>query len=577
MASTVALFTGLTGLSVNARRLEVIGNNIANVNSYAFKSTRVVFAPTFSRDFSQGTLPSSTTGGSNPAQVGLGASFAGTQRNFNNGPISNTGINTDLAVEGDGFFVVARGDERFFTRAGSFQFNAENGLVTVGGERLQGYGVDENFNIVTGQVRDVNIPVGTLTLAEATRNVRFSGNLKASGPVATTGATIEFAATGITSGATLLTAVGGGGFADMDTITLTGAQRGGKTAPDAVFTVTASSTVDDLFRFLRDALGIVHEGGYVAGDPTGAPEPGSYTVGTDLVTLVGNFGSVNDITLTPSNLVVRDGSGAAKANPFTINKTASAEGESVRTTFIVHDSLGTALEVDLTMVLAARDDTGTYWRAFLHSAADTDDALHLELGVRTEPPTGPVPLLRFDTTGRLVSPTTVSLEMDRTGTGAASPLLVNLSFASGSDAVTAFAVDAPGAQSQIAAVFEDGSSLGVLTSFSVGVNGVISGGFSNGLTRTIGQIVLASFTNPEGLVDAGGNLFRIGPNSGSAVIGEPLTFGTGRIISGALELSNVDLSEEFINMILTSTGYSAASRVITTTDQLLQQLLLIGR
>jgi flagellar hook protein FlgE len=450
-------------------------------------------------------------------------------------------------------------------------------MVTVSGERLQGYGVDDAFNIVTGQLTNVTVPLGSLTIAEATRNVRFSGNLKANGDVATAGSSIEFAAAGIAAGTDLLTAIAGGtAFAVDDTITLTGAQRGGKEVPDAVFTVTAASTVDDYFRFLRDALGIVHDGGYVMGDPTGAPEPGSYTVGAGLVTLVGNLGTANDIVLNGSNIVVADSAGASKPNPFTITKTASADGESVRTTFNVHDSLGTPLQVDVTMVLAAKDANGTYWRAFLHSADDSDTALHLELGARAEPPTGPVPLLRFDTFGRLVSPATVSMEVDRAGTGAEDPLNVTLNFNAEGDAVTAFS-DGSTAKSVIAAVFEDGSRLGVLSSFSVGSNGVITGGFSNGLTRTLGQLALGKFTNPEGLVDSGNGLFRVGPNSGNAVITSPLEFGTGRVLGGALELSNVDLSEEFINMILTSTGYSAASRIITTTDQLIQQLLTIGR
>ena len=90
MASTTALFTGLSGLAANSRRLDVIGNNIANVNTIAFKSNRMIFAPTFSRNFSLGTAPSESIGGTNPGQIGLGVSIAGTQRNFNNGAITAT-------------------------------------------------------------------------------------------------------------------------------------------------------------------------------------------------------------------------------------------------------------------------------------------------------------------------------------------------------------------------------------------------------------------------------------------------------------------------------------------------------
>jgi flagellar hook protein FlgE len=131
--------------------------------------------------------------------------------------------------------------------------------------------------------------------------------------------------------------------------------------------------------------------------------------------------------------------------------------------------------------------------------------------------------------------------------------------------------------SSLAAVLQDGSPIGTLTTFSVGEEGIITGLFSNGLTRQVGQVALAQFANAEGLVDVGNNLFRVGPNSGEPIVTEAFTFGTGRVLSGALELSNVDLSEEFINMILASTGYSAASRVIQTTDELLDQLLILGR
>jgi flagellar hook protein FlgE len=123
----------------------------------------------------------------------------------------------------------------------------------------------------------------------------------------------------------------------------------------------------------------------------------------------------------------------------------------------------------------------------------------------------------------------------------------------------------------------DGAPFGTLTAFGVGADGVIVGAFDNGLTRPLGQVVLATFANQEGLVDEGSNNFRVGANSGPAILATPTQFGTGQIVGGALELSNVDLGQEFINMIQSSTGYSASSRVIRTTDELLQQLLVLGR
>ena len=148
-----------------------------------------------------------------------------------------------------------------------------------------------------------------------------------------------------------------------------------------------------------------------------------------------------------------------------------------------------------------------------------------------------------------------------------------MSFDNGTDAITALTDTV----STLASVFQDGSSIGTLGSFSIGEDGVINGAFTNGLTRQIGQLALAKFMNPEGLIDTGNNLFRVGPNSGPAIVTKAFEFGTGRILGGALELSNTDLSQEFIDMILASTGYSASSRVSTTTDELLDQLLLLGR
>src|SRR5690606_25122521 len=131
--------------------------------------------------------PGAVSGGSNPFQVGLGVNIAGTQRNFSVGSISATGDARDLAIEGNGFFVVDRGGERLFTRAGAFRQNLAGDLVTINGDRLLGYGVDANFNISAGTLAPINIPIGTLRIAEATQNVTFTGNLNANGEAATQG------------------------------------------------------------------------------------------------------------------------------------------------------------------------------------------------------------------------------------------------------------------------------------------------------------------------------------------------------------------------------------------------------
>jgi len=586
MASTTALFTGLSGLISNSRRLDVIGNNISNVNTTAFKSNRMQFTPTFSRNFTLGTAPGTNTGGTNPGQVGLGVTVAGTQRNFNNGAIGATGVATDVAIEGDGFFIVDVAGTRHFTRAGNFVRNPANELVTQSGARVMGFGVDEQFNVIEGDLVPLSVPVGTLTLAEASRNVIFNGNLNASGNVGTTGSvhtgrawftdaamTIPVDAnTDLTTTNIYMSDGAGGSILAFDsttnpkTITVSGVEKGGKDLGTKTFAFSATAvagtdangtTLGDFTDFLEDVLGLDNS---AVGSASNLGGNVTINAGGQLV-ITGNEGTVQDLGLETADFVVNT-PGAGSGQPLVLQKSGSANGESVRTSFVVYDSLGTPLTIDLTFTLQETSASGgTTWQFVAES--NDNDAVSRLIGLGE---------VTFDATGRFTNATNQSFSIVRTN-GAVSPLTVNMDFNSGTDSVSSLTDSA----SNLAAVFQDGSPIGTLSNFSIGEDGRISGSFTNGLTRTIGQVALAKFSNPEGLIDAGDNLFRTGPNSGTPLVAKPRDFGTGRLVGGALELSNVDLSQEFINMILASTGYSAASRVITTTDELINQLLVLGR
>jgi len=586
MASTTALFTGLSGLISNSRRLDVNGNNISNVNTTAFKSNRMQFTPTFSRNFTLGTAPGTNTGGTNPGQVGLGVTVAGTQRNFNNGAIGATGVATDVAIEGDGFFIVDVAGTRHFTRAGNFVRNPQNELVTQSGARVMGFGVDEQFNVIEGDLVPLSVPVGTLTLAEASRNVIFNGNLNASGSVGTTGSvhtgrawftdaamTIPVtAATDLTTTDIYMSDGAGGSVLAFDsstnpkTITISGVEKGGKDLGTKTFAFSATAvagtdangtTLGDFTDFIEDVLGLDNS---AVGSASNLGGNVTINAGGQLV-ITGNEGTVQDLGLETADFVVNT-PGAGSGQPLVLQKSGSANGESVRTSFVVYDSLGTPLTIDLTFTLQETSASGgTTWQFVAES--NDNDAVSRLIGLGE---------VTFDATGRFTNATNQSFSIVRTN-GAVSPLTVNMDFNSGTDSVSSLTDSA----SNLAAVFQDGSPIGTLSNFSIGEDGRISGSFTNGLTRTIGQVALAKFSNPEGLIDAGDNLFRTGPNSGTPLVAKPRDFGTGRLVGGALELSNVDLSQEFINMILASTGYSAASRVITTTDELINQLLVLGR
>ncbi len=148
-------------------------------------------------------------------------------------------------------------------------------------------------------------------------------------------------------------------------------------------------------------------------------------------------------------------------------------------------------------------------------------------------------------------------------------LPINLDFSG----VSALAQDPAHQGSTMEMSSQDGIQLGTLSGFSVGTDGTVVGSYDNGQTRTLSQIALATFNNPQGLTDQGGNMFTTGADSGVAIITAPETLGAGAIRSDSLEQSNVDLSSEFTNLIQASTGFSASSRVISTCDQLITDLL----
>jgi flagellar hook protein FlgE len=585
MPSTTALFTGLSGLTANSRNIDIIGNNIANVNTTAYKSNRLLFSTVFSRNFSLGSSPSGVSGGTNPFQVGLGVKIAGTQRNTTAGSVTATGDSRDLAIDGAGYFVVSHGGTEMYTRAGAFRNNQNNDLVSINGDRLRGFAVDQSFHLIPGKLVDLNIPVGALTLAQATTKLNFSGNLNSDGHVPTQGARVALMGTATTGLHAIATAVPPPNPGDVletttrlvdiedpalpasntplftvgQVIELNNAEKGNKSIPKASLTITATTTVQDMTDFLTQAMGIDTANG---NNPDGRTPGLSLDPVTGTITMDGNTGTVNDLAVAAGDIRLLSPTGTFVRSPFSTTKANSADGESVRTTFIAFDSLGSPVEVDLSMVLDTKNSSGTTWRYYVDSGDDSDVALQVGAG-----------RISFDNQGQPISTAPISITVDRAGTGAATPLSLDLNMTGGGSGVTSLS----DAGSSLSATSRDGAPIGTLAAFAVGADGVISGSFTNGLTRTIGQVALATFSNPEGLIDAGNSLFGAGANSGTPTVSGPGTFGAGQIVGGALELSNVDLGEEFIKLILSSTGYSASSRVIKTTDDLMQQLLVLGR
>jgi flagellar hook protein FlgE len=410
-----SMFAGVSGLRGHQVMMDVVGNNIANVNTAGFKGSNAVFQDLLSQVLSGGGAPGQLRGGTNPAQVGLGSRLASIQTNFGQGALQVTGRSTDVAIQGDGFFMVNVGGQQLYTRAGNFDFDGNGNLVTPDGGRVQGW----MANPQTGQI-NANGPTGPLTMPP--------GQLLA--PVQTTGIGI-----------------------------------GNMLNAGAAIGATVSSSIT-----AYDAQGIE-----------------------------------NDIR-------------------FTFEKTANNEW-----TIEAFDNSGTSLG---TNVLEFDPSDGNI-------ASQSQDPWELTPG-----------------TGTWNAPITIDF---------------------GDPATDANALREFGGSSTAGALGQNGSEAGTLQSFNIADNGVITGVFSNGGSQTIGQLALANFNNPAGLEKAGGSNYRVTPNSGQPQVGAAGEGGRGGLAAGSLEMSNVDLAQEFTNLIIAQRGFQANSKMITASDEILQDLLSMKR
>ncbi|MCH7727279.1 MAG: flagellar hook-basal body complex protein [Planctomycetes bacterium] len=239
----------------------------------------------------------------------------------------------------------------------------------------------------------------------------------------------------------------------------------------------------------------------------------------------------------------------------------SAVGQSAVADFIVFDSLGIPLQVRVTGVMEQQSGTSTTYRWFADSS-DNDPLTGVGIAVGTGSVT-------FDGEGNVISTTNTTVSIDRRNVPSQSPLDFDLDFSS----ISGLAAEV----SSLAAARQDGSGAGKLSTFAIGEDGIIRGSFSNGVTRTLGQVRLARFSNPTGLEQRGQNIFAVGANSGLPVEGNPGQQGLASIVAGALELSNTDIGQNLITLVLASTQFRGNARVITSSQQLLDELLNLRR
>ncbi|MGB2987058.1 MAG: flagellar hook-basal body complex protein [Phycisphaerae bacterium] len=565
MSLTSSMLVGFTGINSNSIAVDTVGNNLANLNTTAFKNQRTLFETLMYRTISEGEAPGDTSGGTLPRQVGLGSTVSSMQRNFAQGGFEGTGMQSDLAIDGEGFFILqaATGDQ-VYTRDGSFRLDATQTLVAASGAPLQVFAADSDGNIQEGTLSNLVVPLGTASEAVPTAAVemdgRFDGatNIASAGAVVTSQQLATSAGTPATASTALTDLVDANGlplFAADDEVTINGT-KGGIAIEESTFVLgTTGGTLGDLAGHLEAVLGIDTDPA-TGGTPGITISDGSeYPAGA--IVIHSNLGEINMVALDAGSITNTTG---VMTSPFSFATVSPGVGEGVTTSFGVFDSLGNEVPVRLRAVLESKSESGTTWRFYAESIGDSDLTPILGTGTIT-----------FDANGQFVAATGMDLTIDRAGVGSASPLSFTLDFSG----LTGLA--SPDGASELMMASQDGAAAGILTGYSIDREGIVTGTYSNQLTQVFGQVALGTFPNNEGLVALSENTFTVGPNSGDATLVAPQTSGAGFIRSAALEQSNVEIAREFINLISASTGISSASRVVRVADDLLQELLLLAR
>ena len=353
------------------------------------------------------------------------------------------------------------------------------------------------------------------------------------------------------------------------TLSYTG-RKGDRTLGTKGLTITETSTIQDLLDFVEDASGIqsfqVDSQNPIPSSVNNIPgESSTLTPGATIVDgrirVVSNNGEASAVEIDLSSFRLEDAFGGITTPNLAFGTIQEAVGQSAATDFVVFDSLGVPINVRVTATLEERTDESTIYRWYADSPDNSEPGRN-DIAVGTG-------LIQFDGNGNFVTATEETISINRLGLPSVTPLQFEIDFSLVSGLATQ--------EASLAATRQDGSEPGVLNSFVVGEDGTLRGVFSNGISRDLGQLRLARFANPAGLEARGLNLYAEGVNTGLPVTGQPGENGIGTVIGGALELSNTDIGTDLVELVLASTQYRGNSRVITTTQQLIDELLNLSR
>jgi len=537
MALMKSLNSGVSGLRAFQTKMDVIGNNIANVETAGFKSSRVSFSEMLNQTIGSGQGSESSPQAS--MQVGLGVRISSIDRDFSQGGFQTTGRKTDIALEGNGFFMIKDGNQPLLSRAGNFAFNREGVLVDSFGRAVQGFNANESGDIIAGgTTEDIKVDFENIFPPQVTENVSISGNLDAdtsTSQVVKSQTTLTSDTGAIANETTLINDLSQTGvdFVDGDQINFDVILNDG-TAATISHTFSAGDTVADVLASLNAGLG----GDATANMVDGIIQFRSSQLGNSEL-------NVNGISAT--------GTGSINLTGFEITQEGNTGTQNMTTT--VYDGLGRAhtLLIELT-----QSDTNTW--DYNVSFLDGENVTNGQNGTLT-----------FDDAGNLTSNGSQAVEFDP-GNGAG-PVSFNLNFDGGdsgkltqySGSITANIVD------------QDGFGQGQLVDFNIDGDGFINGVYDNGNNIRLGQLAIADVPNYNGLETVGNGVFRNTIASGDIDVFTASVLSDVSVNSGVLEGSNVDLANEFTEMITSQRAYQSNARVITTADELLSEVVNLKR
>ncbi|MCK4257443.1 MAG: flagellar hook protein FlgE [Halanaerobiales bacterium] len=616
-----SMYAGVSGLKAHQVKMDVIGNNIANVNTVGFKGSRVNFKEMLNQTMRGAEAPTATRGGINPMQVGLGVGIGSIDSDFSQGNLQTTGFMTDIAIQGNGFFVLNNGSKNFFTRAGAFTFDqAGNLLHSATGYKIQGWMVDDKGELPQTNSSTMSaLSLGNLDMTpKATSYVNYKGNLNSNKEVVDLSYSPEmiYITDDLGNSASLYVEVKkttGAGTPDrLDDIWEWVATTDVPGSSDIVGGITTGNSYDFFAVALPPSLPIpggstLNENSLTVSDSTGKTyiKDVDYTIdySTGILDWIGPaVPAVVDITLDfssrqrlASKEVSLELTGTVKqivpgaGNTFSI-ELYDATGASVATATVNEPIVGQEDGGYFTITGAnASTISGSYFpqkstAITVFDSKGNEHTLNINYVKTAENrwdwfANGPVdengdPLtlvgnsgtIEFDAQGKVKgSPTGGPIIFQPSG---AEKVVVTPDFL----AVTQFAAD-----DSIDPTEMDGFQAGSLESFSIDASGTIIGYYSNGMTQGIAKLAMASFSNNAGLMRDGETIYAESNNSGVPNIGLAGIGGKGLISPGTLEMSNVDLAEQFTEMITTQRGFQASSKIIATADQILQDLVNLKR